>query len=122
MAEELFVARSEDLTEGARVLVKNGKAEVGVYRMDGRLIAYHNMCPHQGGPACEGLLMPKVKDVLGPHGTFVQQDFDHDEMHIVCPWHGWEFSLKTGVAAGDRTFRLRTAEVKETDGKIYVVV
>ena len=32
-------------------------------------------------------------------------------MHFVCPWHGYEYDLKTGECVGDRKLKLRKFEV-----------
>ena len=90
MAKELFVSKSDDLADGDRKIVPNGNYEIGVYRVNGNLFAYQNVCPHQGGPACEGLLMAKVEEIIAEDKTYQGMTFNHDEMHIVCPWHGWE--------------------------------
>ncbi len=119
---ELFVARAEDLPDGERRIVPNGNYEIGVYRVAGELHAYRNVCPHQGGPACEGLLMAKVEEIIAEDRTYRGMTFNHDEMHIVCPWHGWEFDLRTGDMVADRKFRLRKHDVLERDGGVYVVV
>ncbi len=33
--------------------------------------------------------------------TYQGQTFG-DEVHFVCPWHGYEYDLKTGECVGDR--------------------
>jgi nitrite reductase (NADH) small subunit len=119
--QELFVAEASELEERSRKVVPFGETAIGVYRVNGKLYAYENLCLHQGGPVCEGLMMPKVEEVLTPEKTFVQQRFNYDEWHIVCPWHGWEYDLTTGEFVVDRKMRLRKYEVVERDGKIYIV-
>jgi nitrite reductase/ring-hydroxylating ferredoxin subunit len=121
MAKELFVAKSSELPDGERKIVPNGGSEIGVYRVNGELFAYLNLCPHQGGPACEGLLMAKVEEVIADDKTYQGMRFNHDEMHIVCPWHGWEFNLDNGTACADPKFRLRKFDVVEREDEIYVV-
>jgi len=86
----------------------------------GKLFAYENMCPHQGGPACEGLMMPKVREVLTADKRYQRQCFDYGEWHIICPWHGWEYDLTTGEFVADRKRRLKKYEVVERNGSIYV--
>ena len=44
-----------------------------------------------------------------------------DEMHFVCPWHGYEYDLKTGACIGDRKQKLRSYEVVRRGDDIYVV-
>ena len=55
---------------------------------------------------CEGLLMAKVEEVIAEDKTYQGMTFNHDEMHIVCPWHGWG-DLATGDMVADRKFRLK---------------
>ena len=120
-SSEVCVAEASDVAEGDRKIVSLGHTDVGIYRLNGRLYAYENRCPHQGGPACEGLVMPKVEDVLGPDRTYRSRRFNYDEWHIVCPWHAWEYDLATGQCIADRRYRLRRYDVVERDGRIYVV-
>jgi nitrite reductase/ring-hydroxylating ferredoxin subunit len=44
-----------------------------------------------------------------------------DETHFVCPWHGYEYDLKTGECIGDRKLKLRKYEVVKRGEEIYVV-
>jgi nitrite reductase (NADH) small subunit len=118
---ELFVARTAELKEGDRRIVENGNAAIGVLRAKGQLFAYLNECPHQGGPVCEGLMINRVEEELGPDKTYRGMRYS-DDLHIVCPWHGWEFNIETGKCAGDGKHAIRRYKVVERDGEIYVVV
>ena len=119
MAETLLFD-ADELVDGDVRIVQIAGVEIGVYRHGGRYFAYRNICPHQGGPVCEGVRMPKVRIELDEERRFRRHGFDQGEMHIVCPWHGWEFRLETGEAAGDPKLRLRRYEVVERDGGVYV--
>jgi nitrite reductase/ring-hydroxylating ferredoxin subunit len=48
--------------------------------------------------------------------------FDETDMHIVCPWHGLEFSIATGRHAVNAPGRLRAVPVSEADGEVFVDV
>ena len=48
--------------------------------------------------------------------------FCEERFHIVCPWHGYEFDLKTGRHPGSPATRIRTFATKVVDGKLYVVL
>jgi nitrite reductase (NADH) small subunit len=119
---ELFVCREGELNDGDMRIVSTEEISLGVYRHNGAYFAYRNLCVHQGGPACEGLTMPKVVDVIGPDRTHIGQDFDESEMHIVCPWHGYEYKLETGECVGNPRLRLRRFDVVEREGSIYVAL
>jgi nitrite reductase/ring-hydroxylating ferredoxin subunit len=117
---EWFVAKSSELKDGDRKVVVAGKREIGVFHKDGAFYAYSNNCLHQGGPACEGILINNVVDVIAPDRTYQGQTFG-DEVHFVCPWHGYEYDLKTGEMIGDRKQKLRKYEVIRRGDDIYVV-
>ena len=106
MAQQVFVCKEIEMKDGDVRIVRQDRIEVGVYRHDGAYYAYRNHCLHQGGPACEGIIRGKVVDIYAPDKTFVGQTYDDDEPHIVCPWHGWEYKLKTGECAPDPKLRL----------------
>jgi nitrite reductase/ring-hydroxylating ferredoxin subunit len=118
----VLVCRSSDMKDGGVRIVEIGDIELGLIRHKGEWYAYRNVCPHQGGPACEGLMMPQVEDVIGADGTFLGQRFEESDMHIICPWHGYEFHLATGVHVCDRRLRLQKFDVTEADGNVYVTV
>jgi nitrite reductase/ring-hydroxylating ferredoxin subunit len=117
---EWFVAKASELPDGDRRIVSAGKQEIGVFHKDGAYFAYSNYCVHSGGPACEGLMINKVLDIIGADRTYQGQTFS-EEMHFVCPWHGYEYELKTGVCVGDRKLKLKKFDVVERGGDIYVV-
>jgi len=117
---EIFVAPLSDLGEGQRCFVEHEDQVIGVMRVKGKLVAYLNECPHQGGPVCEGLLIHRVVDVIDEKKCHRGMDFDPDTLHIVCPWHGWEFNIVTGASAGDGQWHLKRYQVVEREGKVYV--
>ena len=120
MADEVLVCREGEIADGDVRLFKVGPVEIGVIRHKGSYYAYRNLCPHQGGPVCEGLKLPQVVDLIGEGGAYLGQRFDEDDMHLVCPWHGWEYELATGELACDRRFRLRRFDVTVRDGIVFV--
>src|ERR1700744_5095257 len=116
---QVFVCSELEMKDGDVRIVRQDKVEVGIYRHDGSYYAYRNHCAHQGGPACEGIVRDKVVDLFGPDRTFLGQTYDKDEPHIVCPWHGWEYKLKTGECAPDPKIRLKRYEVVKREGGVY---
>ncbi|HXQ54121.1 MAG TPA: Rieske 2Fe-2S domain-containing protein [Stellaceae bacterium] len=119
---DVFVCKAGELKDGEVRIVTANDADVGVYRHGGRYLAYRNVCPHQGGPACEGVMLPKVEDVIAPDRTHQGQRFDESEMHIVCPWHGYEYKLETGECATDRRIRLQRIAVIEREGGVFIAL
>ncbi|MGZ3415656.1 MAG: Rieske (2Fe-2S) protein, partial [Isosphaeraceae bacterium] len=105
------VAKFSQFPDGERRIVSHDGQEIGVFHWQGKFYAYENLCLHQGGPACEGIMMHKVEDVIGADRTWHGQRFSDQEIHFVCPWHGYEYDLKTGECAADRSLKLKSFDV-----------
>jgi nitrite reductase (NADH) small subunit len=65
-------------------------------------------------------MMNRVIEPVADDRTIRSQQYDPSEPHIVCPWHGYEYSIKTGFHQGNSRIRLRKAEMTIRDGEIYV--
>jgi nitrite reductase/ring-hydroxylating ferredoxin subunit len=117
---EWFVAKASDLPDGDRRIVTAGNNEIGVFHHGGAYYAYSNYCVHSGGPACEGILINQVVDLIAPDRTYQGQTFS-DEVHFVCPWHGYEYDITTGHCIGDRRLKLKKFEVVRRGDDLYVV-
>ena len=85
---------------------------IGVFNVGGAFFALRNVCPHQGGPLCQGVLSGFV--VPGAPGEY--QYLRRGEI-LRCPWHGWEFDIRTGQSYfdPDRT-RVRAYPVELVPG------
>lgn len=118
MAEK-FVAKASDLKDGDRKIVFDD--EIGVFCEDGKYYAYSNYCLHQGGPAREGLTIAKVEEAIMPDKTSRGMFFSETELHFVCPWHGYEYDIKTGECVSDRRLKLRKYKVLQKGDDVYVV-
>jgi nitrite reductase/ring-hydroxylating ferredoxin subunit len=104
------------------VLVIAGEVEVGVFKVDGRIVAWENRCAHQGGPVCTGEVLGRYEEVVGTDGASMLERFAEDEPHLVCPWHGWEYDLATGRCHADRRFGLKAYAVEVRDGRVYLTI
>lgn len=122
MAAEVHVGPRERLHDGTRMLVEIADSEVGVFEHGGSLYAYENRCVHQGGPACEGLIVGQIQRILHEDGTDHGSIESDTDIHLVCPWHSWEFELTTGRSVVYPSIGLKRYEVVERDGEVYVVV
>ncbi|HWG04806.1 MAG TPA: Rieske (2Fe-2S) protein [Beijerinckiaceae bacterium] len=118
---EQFVGRASEIKDGDRQIVRIGDAEVGIFKDAGEFYAYSNYCLHQGGPACEGLMIAGVEERLREDKTSLGLFFSESQMHFVCPWHGYEYDMKTGGCVSDRRLKLKRYKVIERSGDIYVL-
>ena len=119
---ELFVAARDRLRDGTRLLVEVQGKEIAVFEHQGTVYAYENRCVHQGGPVCEGVLVGQVQRILDAEQRDCGGAISDTEIHLVCPWHGWEFDLSTGRSIAYPSLALRRFEVVERDDQIFLVV
>lgn len=117
-----LAADSADIPENGRLVVDIGDRTVGIFRVAGRLVAYENSCPHMGGPVCQGLVIPAVRELIDERQVSRGYAFDESEMRIVCPWHGYEFAIETGSHPAKQSIRLTPVHVSEEGGQVYVVL
>ena len=116
------VGRLDEFNDGSRKVISCDGTEVGVFKVDGELVAWHNQCAHLQGPVCQGRIYQRVLEPIADDGTVRALAYDERVTNIVCSWHGYEFDLKTGINQGSDQFRLRKAKLEEKDGNIYVAV
>jgi nitrite reductase/ring-hydroxylating ferredoxin subunit len=117
---EYSAGKVTDYAEGDRKVVDCGEQEVGIFRIDGEFFAWHNRCAHRAGPVCQGRIMKRVIEPVAADRSIRSQQYDPSETHIICPWHGYEFNIKTGCHQGNSRIRLRKADMTIRDGEIYV--
>lgn len=124
-AESVDVAASDEVPERGRLVVEittTRPVTVGIFRFAGRLYAWENVCAHQGGPACQGRIVSRVRERLDPEQRSLGLRFDDGTMHVVCPWHGYEYDVTTGRHPGVPGASLRSFPVVEEEGRIRVTV
>lgn len=117
-----FVCREDEVPERGGVLVELAGREIGVFKLDGRILAYENRCVHQGGPVCTGRVVGRYEEVIDEGGYSRGERLSECDVRLVCPWHGWEFDLRTGHHPAGEKFALRKAKLEIADGHVYVVV
>ena len=85
------VAVLGEIAPGACKIVTVAGREIGVFNIRDEYFALINRCPHEGAALCLGAIMPRFEsDRPGEYRLS-----HHGEM-LRCPWHGWEFDIKTG--------------------------
>ena len=111
------ICREDELPPGAVRIEDVGGKEIGVMNVDGTLYAMRNVCPHAGAPICRGA----VTGTLTPSsvGAF---NYGMENLVIRCPWHRFQFDLRTGLPLSDLGGKLRMYEARIEDGDVVVYV
>lgn len=92
------VFRVQDLPAGQIRHVKVGKRSIAVANVDGEFFALSNVCRHAFAPLAEGFM---------------------DGHHVMCPWHGWRYDVRTGTTDHPDA-DVKTYETSVRDGIVYV--
>ena len=110
------VATVDDIPAGQRMLVKVGGREIGIFNVGGEYFAVSNRCPHEGASLCKGRIVGLVES--SEPGSY---QFSRRGELLRCPWHGWEFDLRTGKSwcEPDRT-KVRRYDLKVEPGGALV--
>jgi nitrite reductase (NADH) small subunit len=95
------VARVEEIPPGTVTTVYAGEEAIALANYDGGIYAFQNACIHLHGPLGEGHL---------------------EDCVVTCPWHGWQYDVRTGENEFDRAIQLQTYEVQVEDGEVRVRV
>ena len=87
--------RASEIPEGGAKLVRVNAEEVAVFKRGGEICAIQNLCPHEGGQLSKGWI---------------------EDEAVVCPLHGYQFNLKTGVCVNNPNLKAKTFSVS-ADGE-----
>jgi 3-phenylpropionate/trans-cinnamate dioxygenase ferredoxin subunit len=101
------VAAVEEIPPGGRKIVEIAGRSIGVFNLDGEYFALRNRCPHQGGPLCLGKQTGFIRSSLPG-----EYEYSRRGEIIKCPWHSWEFDIRTGQSWFDpKRVRVRQYDV-----------
>lgn len=102
-----IVATVDEIPPGGRKVVEVAGRSIGVFNVGGEFFALRNRCPHQGGPLCEGRLSGFLRSPSPG-----EYEYSRKGEILRCPWHGWEFDVRTGQSWFDpKRTRVRRYEV-----------
>jgi 3-phenylpropionate/trans-cinnamate dioxygenase ferredoxin subunit len=106
------VATVDEIPPGERKIVQVGGRSIGIFNAGGEFFALRNQCPHEGGPLCEGYLSGFVTSK-----TPGEYQYSRKGEILRCPWHAWEFDIRTGQSWFDPAkTRVRRYEVHVAPG------
>ena len=117
MSDEFATLTAADLPEGTHTVVEVEGREVGVFNVRGRFYALPNVCFHQNGPLCRGLVSGTL--VATPESGW-ERVWAHEGEIVTCPWHLLEWNVTTGRCVNYQNRRLPLYRVERADGQLRV--
>jgi len=85
------VAAVADFPAGTRRRIEIDGRAIVVLNIAGEYFALLDRCPHKGGSLASGVLTGLVSSPTPGEYAYLKQG----EI-LRCPWHGWEFDVRTG--------------------------
>ncbi|HTZ59674.1 MAG TPA: Rieske (2Fe-2S) protein [Acidobacteriaceae bacterium] len=85
-------------TDEAREFPCGGRT-ICIANVNAEFSAMDNVCPHRGGPLGQGMI---------------------EGNKVVCPWHGWEWDVKTGAATQDPKVKVTIYPLRIENGDVMV--
>jgi nitrite reductase (NADH) small subunit len=95
------MATLAELPPGSSKEVEHEGRIYALFNVDGIISAIDGICPHQGGPLADGVV----------EGTIV-----------TCPWHGWQFDVRTGKTPLGSRLKQAVYEVRIEGQDVLVAV
>lgn len=99
--KNVVVAAAAEIPNGQRKIVQVDNLSIGVFHHDEQWYAVRNSCIHRGGPVATGSLEGDI---------------------LTCPWHGFQFNLRTAQCVADPKAELDRYVVSMVDGHVLVQV
>jgi len=87
------ICPADEVGPGQRRLVEVAGRPIVIFNIAGDYFALANRCPHQGGSLFHGDLTSRL--TAPEPGRLALSSSDPV---VKCPWHGWEFDVRTGKA------------------------
>jgi nitrite reductase/ring-hydroxylating ferredoxin subunit len=110
------VARVEDIQPGQSKIVTVKGREIGIFKVGDGFYGLINRCPHQGAPLCRGEIVSRL--VAPSPGDY---RLTRPGEMIRCPWHCWEFDIRTGQSLCDpNSVQARAFDIAVEPGKTLV--
>ena len=103
MSEFVKVANTSDLASGQGMVVEINGRPVALFNVNGEFYALDNTCMHRGGPLGEGYVDPS-------------------NLTVQCPWHGWVYSLSTGVSPVNSMAKVEKFDVMVEGDEVKVAL
>jgi nitrite reductase/ring-hydroxylating ferredoxin subunit len=110
------IAKTAEIPVGSKRCVSVGGREIVVFNVGGEFFGLANRCPHRGAKLSDGMIVGRIES-----GGYGEYHLESSGTAVRCPWHGWEYDLRTGRSFCDPSHvRARGYEVESVPGQSIV--
>lgn len=97
------VCSLDELPNNSQKIVQLGAHKIALFHFDNEISALANACLHKAGPLGLGLVENK-----------------YDGTYVTCPWHGWEYNIRTGSAPPGYKDQQAVYAVKVEGNEVFI--
>ncbi|WP_447971318.1 Rieske (2Fe-2S) protein [Nitrospira sp. M1] len=101
MGDLITIAKTDQISPGSGMVAEVEEKSFAVFHVNGAYCVIDNTCVHRGGPLGEGELDGDI---------------------VTCPWHGWEYNVKTGACTNNPAACVKTYNVTVEGSDIKVEI
>ena len=83
--QSILIGKAAAFPNPGRKVVEVEGVSVGVFCRHGKFTAFENVCPHMGGPVCQGKIIARVEELIGEDKTSLGLAFSKDQTNVACP-------------------------------------
>jgi nitrite reductase/ring-hydroxylating ferredoxin subunit len=106
------VAKTDEIAPGTSKRISLRGREIALFNLAGTFFALNDRCPHESGSLCAGKIVGLAASDEPGHYKLLR-----DGEFVKCPWHGWEFDIRTGQSWCDPTkTKVRTYDAQVAAG------
>ena len=95
------VAKVTDIADGAGQVLDISGESIALFHVKGKFYAMANHCPHRGGPLADGHV---------------------EDGQVTCPWHGWQFDVKSGECQTMPGSKQKCYTTKIENGEVFIEI
>ena len=100
MTQYYRVASVHEIAPGSGLRVEVRGKEIAVFHHNGGFSAVDDLCPHRGAPLSEGFI---------------------EDGKVFCPWHCFDFNLRTGACTTVPSLCVRSYEIKREGDDLFIL-
>ncbi len=99
MSDWITIAKQAQCPAGTSLELVVEDRIIALYNVEGEFYALDGICPHNGGPLGKGKL---------------------DGCIVTCPWHGWQFDVRSGQSQLTETICQPGYQVRVVDEDVMI--
>jgi 3-phenylpropionate/trans-cinnamate dioxygenase ferredoxin component len=99
--QRIKMGKASELSPGKSIEKRILARRIAVFNVDGELFGIESDCKHMKASLQRGTVRDKI---------------------VTCPWHHWQYDIRTGQCLTVDKFKLKTYQVEIEGDDVYIVI